>query len=51
MEVRSAAECNVGNASAWSIPKEGIWCLLYYVFIHSITTYFLMVELAGARNR
>lgn len=28
---------------AWAIPKTGIWCLAYYVFIHSITTYFLMV--------
>lgn len=30
-------------ADVWVIPKAGIWCLTYFVLIHSITTYFLML--------
>ncbi|KAK8825414.1 hypothetical protein WA538_003110 [Blastocystis sp. DL] len=29
--------------SAWAIPRGGIWCLAYYVLIHSVTAYFLML--------
>ena len=25
------------------IPAEGFWCLAYFVVIHSVTTYFLML--------
>lgn len=33
---------SAGTPSAWAIPVTGLWCLTYYVLIHSITTYFLM---------